>query len=381
MDKNALYPYGVGIFIVCWTIACSFLSQSTYYRQEELILTRISSILREAIKIEQKSHIKVYNKYYDVDLSPNTIPIKDKEEWFNQRHFIKKDPNRSRLDSIFHAELKRKRIKATGLICCTYKKQSTYSSSDTLLREEATPLSPIIYRFDENPDHNITLQAYVKPPQGWLLIEYSPLTWGLLFTLWLVGVTGIILGYRYWKKLKAQIPLTDIETNIAIQWVELPGGLRFDKQHGIVVYKGKEIQLTPNSASILNCLLEAENYTLTHGQIYAFAYDRKYREDLSREEKTTLNKAIKRLRGQLADIPFIQIKAYKGKGYQLAIEPLPPIYTFTGLYKRYKQSFVYKKSYPIYYHLSQHFKKDTKKINKKRGRPKKPLYEKVSLAR
>jgi hypothetical protein len=197
----------------------------------------------------------------------------------------------------------------------------------------------------------------------------------------LTGVIGAILGFRYWKKLKAQIPLTDIETNIAIQWVELPGGLRFDKQHGIVVYKGKEIQLTPNSASILNCLLEAENYTLTHGQIYAFAYDRKYREDLSREEKTTLNKAIKRLRGQLADIPFIQIKAYKGKGYQLAIEPLPPIYTFTGLYKRYKQSFVYKKSYPIYYHLSQHFKKDTKKINKKRGRPKKPLYEKVSLAR
>ena len=68
-------------------------------------------------------------------------------------HFIKKNPNRSRLDSIFHAELKRKRIKATGMICCTYKKQSTYSSSDTLLREEAIPLAPIIYRFDENPDH------------------------------------------------------------------------------------------------------------------------------------------------------------------------------------------------------------------------------------
>ena len=160
------------------------------------------------------------------------------------------------------------------MICCTYKKQSTYSSSDTLLREEATPLSPIIYRFDENPDHNITLQAYIKPPQSWLLIVHSPLTWSLLFILWLTGVIGAIFGFRYWKKLKAQIPLTDIETNIAIQWVELPGGLRFDKQHGIVVYKGKEIQLTPNSASILNCLLEAENYTLTHGQIYAFAYDR-----------------------------------------------------------------------------------------------------------
>ena len=381
MNKNALYPYGVGIFIVCWTIACSLLCQSTYYRQEELILTRISSILREAVKIEQKKCILYSRRNYNTSLSPNTISIKEIEEWCYQRHFIKKDSNRFRLDSIFHAELKRKRIKATGLICCTYKKQSTYSSSDTLLREEATPLSPIIYRFDENPDHNITLQAYVKPPQGWLLIEYSPLTWGLLFILWVIGIIGFFWGYYYWKKLKAQIPLTDIETNIAIQWVELPGEIRFDKQHGIVVYKGKEIQLTPNSASILNCLLEAENYTLTHEQIYAFAYDRKYREDLSREEKTTLNKAIKRLRGQLADIPFIQIKAYKGKGYQLAIEPLPPIYTFTGLYKRYKQSFVYKKSYPVYYHLSQHFKKDTKKINKKRGRPKKPLYEKVSLAR
>jgi hypothetical protein len=381
MNKNALYPYGVGIFIVCWTIACSLLCQSTYYRQEELILTRISSILKESIKIEQKKRILYSRRNYNTSLSPNSISVKEKEEWCNQHLFLKKDPYRSRLDSIFHAELKRKRIKAIGIICCTYKKQSTYSSSDTLLREEATPLSPIIYRFDENPDHNITLQAYVKPPQGWLLIKHSPLTWGLLFILWVIGIIGFFWGYYYWKKLKAQIPLTDIETNIAIQWVELPGGLRFDKQHGIVVYKGKEIQLTPNSASILNCLLEAENYTLTHGQIYAFAYDRKYREDLSREEKTTLNKAIKRLRGQLADIPFIQIKAYKGKGYQLAIEPLPPVFTFTGLYKRYKQSFVYKKSYPVYYHLSQHFKKDTKKINKKRGRPKKPLYEKVSLAR
>lgn len=381
MNKNALYPYGVGIFIVCWTIACSLLCQSTYYRQEELILTRISSILREAIKIEQEEFILFATTRHNLHSSSDSIPNEIKVEWCYQNYLTIKDPNRFRLDSIFHAELKRKRIKATGMICCTYKKQSTYSSLDTLLREEAIPLAPIIYCFDENPDHNITLQTYVKPPQGWILIKHSPLTWGLLFILWLAGVIGAIFGFRYWKKLKAQIPLTDIETNIAIQWIELPGGLRFDKQHGIVVYKGKEIQLTPNSASILNCLLEAENYTLTHGQIYAFAYDRKYREDLSREEKTTLNKAIKRLRGQLADIPFIQIKAYKGKGYQLAIEPLPPIYTFTGLYKRYKQSFVYKKSYPVYYHLSQHFKKDTKKINKKRGRPKKPLYEKVSLAR
>ena len=79
MDKNALYPYGVGIFIVCWTIACSLLSQSSYYRQEELILTRISSILREAVKIEQKSQLKVYNKYYYLKLSSNKISIKEKK--------------------------------------------------------------------------------------------------------------------------------------------------------------------------------------------------------------------------------------------------------------------------------------------------------------
>ena len=95
----------------------------------------------------------------------------------------------------------------------------------------------------------------------------------------------------------------------------------------------------------------------------------------------TLNKAIKRLRAQLAPISFIKIKAYKGKGYQLAIEPLPPFYTLSGLYKRYKQSFIYKKSYPAYYYISRHFKKENKNNHKKRGRPRKPLYERMSLAR
>ena len=379
MNKNALYPYGVGIFIVCWTITCSLFTQSILNRQEELILSRISSILKEAIKIEQKKDISYSRRNYNTSLSPNKISVKDKEEWCNQYYFNIKNPNRSCLDSIFHAELKQKRIKATGIICCTYKKQNTYSSSDTLLLQEAIPLTPITYRFDENPDHNITLQAYVKYPLGWFII-HTPMIW-FLVVIWLTGVIGIIVGHRYREKIKKELPLTDVETLFTIQWIEMPGGVRFDKQHGIVLYKKREIQLTPNSASIFLCLLEAENYTLTHGQIYAFAYDRKYREDLSREEKTTLNKAIKRLRAQLAPISFIKIKAYKGKGYQLAIEPLPPFYTLSGLYKRYKQSFIYKKSYPAYYYISRHFKKENKNNHKKRGRPRKPLYERMSLAR
>ena len=80
MDKNALYPYGVGIFIVCWTIACSLLSQSTYYRQEELILTRISSILRESIKIEQKN-VQSFSTYYDPITSSNTLLKEEILEW------------------------------------------------------------------------------------------------------------------------------------------------------------------------------------------------------------------------------------------------------------------------------------------------------------
>ena len=114
MNKRTLYAYGVGVFIVCWTITCFFLIKKTCHRQEEVILSRITSILRDAIKIEQKSHIKVHNKYYDTKLSPNEISIKEKEEWFNQFYLGVKDPNRSHLDSIFNSELKRKKIKAQG---------------------------------------------------------------------------------------------------------------------------------------------------------------------------------------------------------------------------------------------------------------------------
>ncbi|MBQ4162422.1 MAG: winged helix-turn-helix domain-containing protein [Parabacteroides sp.] len=382
MNKRTLYAYGVGVFIVCWTITCFFLIKKTCHRQEEVILSRITSILRDAVKIEQKSHVKVFNKYYDSELSPNIISIKEKEEWCNQFYFNIKDPNRSCLDSIFNSELKRKKIKAQGVLGCTYKGKTTYSSPDSLFRQEATPLTAIIYRFDENPNNNITLQAYVHYSKGWLYLNTS-MAW-LIIAIWLICVIEIISSYKFWIKKEIQKKqeenLYPIETHIVAQWFELPGGARFDKEHGIILYKKHKILLTPNSNAILTCLLEADNYSLTHEQLYSYAYNRKYQEELTREEKSTLSQAIKRLKEQLAPIDYIHINASRGKGYQLTFEQPLSFYSSTRLYELYKKSALYEKSYPLYNRLSLHFKKppQTTKIKKKRGRPKKTLYDKAS---
>ncbi|MBR2497290.1 MAG: hypothetical protein IKB63_02920, partial [Parabacteroides sp.] len=71
MNKRTLYAYGVGVFIVCWTITCFFLIKKTCHRQEEVILSRITSILKDAVKIEQTDFVQLSKTQYDPIITSN----------------------------------------------------------------------------------------------------------------------------------------------------------------------------------------------------------------------------------------------------------------------------------------------------------------------
>ena len=190
MNKNILYKYAIYGTIVGITFSFLYIMKSAYLKQERVINSRINFLFKQSVQIEKKKYIIYFKSYFNSKFTSNKISGRDKQECCYQYHFIKKDPNRTHLDSIFNAELTKEGILGKGVIYCTYRNKETCSSPDTLFKKNAIPLEPIVFRINEKEENNIILQAYVQISFWGILFQTTEMYF--LFFIWILLIIGII---------------------------------------------------------------------------------------------------------------------------------------------------------------------------------------------
>ena len=127
LDNSKVYTLEICLVILILFYGKYFLKQ-----EQNLLVQTISSIFIKTIQTEKALFAQIVYNHYENSSSSNKIPKEEKENWCIQRYFIKKDPNRTHLDSIFNAELTKEGILGKGVIYCTYRNKETCSSPDTL---------------------------------------------------------------------------------------------------------------------------------------------------------------------------------------------------------------------------------------------------------
>ena len=184
--KNRLFLQLLSLILIFF-----YLEGCLFSNQRKIKILSSFSTFSNSIQIEKRLSTQITKGYYNPALSPNkNITRKEKEEWIWQHHFIRKDPNRTHLDSIFNAELTKEGILGKGVIYCSYRNKETCSSPDTLFKKNAIPLEPIVFRINEKEENNIILQAYVQISFWGILFLTTEVYF--LFFIWIFLIIGII---------------------------------------------------------------------------------------------------------------------------------------------------------------------------------------------
>lgn len=353
----------IGMILSCiiLIILMAWWSRSAFHIQQNKLCSESSLIFADVVQIEKAMQIGRQTGRYDSESSPNEIPGAEKEEWCNQDLLFYRDSTRSVLDSLFRATLLEHKIQAKTSIRCVWAGHVINTTSDSLFYKDAIPLKQFTYRIDENPDSDITLQAYIKFSFG-TVWRHSYLLW-MILGLGLVLLGAIIGGYYLWsrkmKRLKeeefqlqqqkqqqeqerqallqqhelqqkelqkerqlleekqARLPRALIQ-NKTIKWVELSKDLFFDKEHGELCYKNEvNIRLKENSSKLFICFIKYEKHKLTSEKICIEVLGRSVKNKLSKSDRDAVASTIHHLRGQLCQLPFIKIETIRGNGYQM----------------------------------------------------------------
>ena len=165
---------------------------SAFHMQQNKLCSESSLVFAEVIKIERE-----FGNYNPMN-SPNEISWAEKSEWCDQDFLFYRDSSRFFLDSLFRTTLLEYKIKAETAIRCIRNGRVIDTSLDSTFYKKAFPLKLIVYRRDENPDRNITLQAYIKYPFGTV--------WRHSYLMWMISGLGLLLfgaiigGYCFWYK-------------------------------------------------------------------------------------------------------------------------------------------------------------------------------------
>ena len=257
--------------------------------------------------------------------------------WIDQHILYKENPNRSRLDSIFNAELQKSGIAGKGYISYTSEGHTVYGTSEQSEVGEAIPLPPLVYRLSHKKEQAIRLQGYVVLPWGSLLWHSSFPLWSLL---WLLVTTGGWAGYRYWAKrypnirirkillpkeiIREEIVVVEEEKIVPVvqkhmlEWLELPHELYFNKVTGVLKYQEKEIKLTLELSKVFMGFMEAEDYCLTYEQLSQIKFGSDSSKNyLSHTDKDTLSTTVRLLRKKLQIFSFMDIENLRGTGYRI----------------------------------------------------------------
>lgn len=314
------------MLLYAWiTLLCITMIYNITDSRRSQIRSESTTAFQQALSREKNIKLTKSISFRDSSLS-DSISYEEKEMWCDQDYLSSKDTNRIFLDSLFRVELAHSDIKAQTAVRCKKKEITTISSSDSSFLKNAIALESIIYRINENKEENIELQAYVRISPLFLLARSSSI--GLVLFLYVLSL-GIIYGiYRYWKE-KSKVILTEkkvIEKKV-VTFVPsfskegtLPFGLQFDKQSGILRYKDIHVTLTGQRLKLFKYLLNFRQSVVKHQIIYSEVFGKRLQDkNLNKSERDAISATIARLREDLAPIPIIQIKSYRGSGYQIVI--------------------------------------------------------------
>lgn len=321
--------YNLGRIIVIVGVCCIVgligIGCYAYFEQQTKMVTSVSVILDQALQAEKDEKIQCKVFSYDPVLSPNDILRREKEEWCDQYCLLVEDPNRSCLDSIFNAKLALAGIQGRGAISHTWKGKTVYGTSDSSFIEKSILVKTYTSRLNEEEGNEMILRGYIQFSFWWLLLHSSFPYW-LGFGLLIIAV--LVWGYWHWvkkgmfKKIflvkETKAPLIQKKE---MEWLELPHAMFYNKEFCILKYEDKSIKLTVDFGKLFISFMEADEYYLTHTDIYnqkSNVYS--YRNDLSQNEIDTICRSVRKLRGILRVFPFIDIVPVCGTGYQLVIK-------------------------------------------------------------
>ena len=336
---NMKINYSKSIAVWVWLMVWLGIGYVAYQAQQSRIVTDSTTVFTRSIEIEKTMFLpQPIQSFYDPKLSPTPdIQREEKEMWIDQHILYKENPNRSRLDSIFNAELQKSGIAGKGYISYTSEGHTVYGTSEQSEVGEAIPLPPLVYRLSHKKEQAIRLQGYVVLPWGSLLWHSSFPLWSLL---WLLVTTGGWAGYRYWAKrnpnirirkillpkeiIREEIVVVEEEKIVPVvqkhmlEWLELPHELYFNKVTGVLKYQEKEIKLTLELSKVFMGFMEAEDYCLTYEQLSQIKFGSDSSKNyLSHTDKDTLSTTVRLLRKKLQIFSFMDIENLRGTGYRI----------------------------------------------------------------
>lgn len=314
------------VSLVLFVLGCLFVTE-----REKTNLRASGIAFVEAVRKEKEQYIKIYSYQYDSQLSPNTISGEEKLNWGNQLYLAQEDPNRHRLDSIFQAELGKRKIPGTVAIRYTIGDKVTVSRPEFPF-EDAIALDGVSYRKDLDDKQRITIQPYLYMSRYWWVDYWPVYVFGLV---WLFGTGGLAFVYKLKKRNRQQSVKTVEGTNtentdvepmqtklhrpeVKIEWTILPGDFAFDKKHGVLKLGAKEVVLSGDSLTYFRHLIRKENFMLTYQEIFKYVYGTK-KEEITKSDRSRITHGIERLQSQLDNFEGIKLILVRGNGYQLEI--------------------------------------------------------------
>ncbi|RHR91251.1 hypothetical protein [Parabacteroides sp. AF14-59] len=360
----------IGVILSCvgLTFLFGWWLWSAFHIQLNKLCSESSLVFADVLQREKTLQIEREFGNYNPKSSPNEISGAEKAEWCDQDFLFYRDSTRTLLDSLFRTTLLDRKIQANTAIRCVWNGRVINTSSDSTFYKEALPLRLLIYRIDENPDRNITLQAYIKLP--------FETVWRHSYLMWMISGLGLLLlgaiigGYCFWhrkmhkiteqelllqqqeqerlvlnqqqeqrrlelqrqqeklqqqeqellekeKRLPIPEPLIQDKT---IKWVELSKDLFFNEEHGDLCYRNDvNICLTENSLRLFCSFIKVEQHKLTYESICIDVLSRSIKNGLSKTDRDAVANAIRHLRIHLKQIPVIEIEPLRGIGYQMII--------------------------------------------------------------
>lgn len=310
---------GLTFFFLIWVGSVAFYEKEN--RQSKAF-----TLFTEAMQKEKVLQIRFKFEINDSINSPNNIPKVEKSAWAEQYYLFYKDKTRHLLDSLFRVELLANNLRGKSAIRLINGKQFIMTSSDSSFYQQAMALKPIVYRKDYNPDNNITLQGCVAYsvldglPRNPIIISMS--------CLWLLFI-GVLVVYYFRSKKKIMIDGQKVELTaekkekvFPAEWLKLLDELYFDPTFGDLYYKNEvRVRLKDNSLRLFNSFVNAKDLKLTYEVICVDVLGRSVKNGIDKLDKSVVSASIRNLRDVLSTIPFIQIEAIRGVGYQLHIKP------------------------------------------------------------
>jgi len=290
-----------------------------YLLQREYVISLAGNSFKEALtsdKVRAFKDVPIYY-YYDPKKSTNNLPFPEKENYIYHTYISMQDSNRLNLDSIFRKKLSDCRLPLKSAVSVSYELKMHYSCPDKEFYRKAVALEPVVYRMDYTPKNRIELRGYIQL-SNWFILQRVPAFY-LLTIIWILTIAAVIGGVLLWNRRqqkKRQEKHTVLEEK-AIEWIELPNGVSFDRIAGMLKYGDVTTQLARNHLKLFCLFLDSPNHFVSYKTIASVILKRNVQSDLTDSDKSSVYSTVSRLKTSFEGFPSMKIVSVGQKGYRL----------------------------------------------------------------